>query len=141
MMINDDDDDVFESPSNHLPGLLQSGEMDFAMLLARVKKNANPHFCHLYKRKIQELLHGGVHALFDFRETGVDVLLQVVMVWDDGTGIMGKNPCRTCVYGICVYGFARTRCSAQRFSIACTQLFRTVCRFSVGARLSYQGIL
>ena len=60
-----------------LLGLLQSGEMDFAMLLARVKKSANPHFCHLYKRKIQELLHGGVHALFDFRETGVDVLLQV----------------------------------------------------------------
>ena len=58
--------------------LLQTGEMEFRTLLAKVKRISTPQFCYLYKKKMKEILQGGVHALFDFRETGVEALLQVI---------------------------------------------------------------
>ena len=64
-----------------LLALLQTGEMDFRTLLAKVKANSNQQLCFLYKRKMKEILQGGVHALFDFRETGIEALLQV---WSGG---------------------------------------------------------
>ena len=51
--------------------------MEFATLMAKVKKVSTPQFVHLFGRKMKEMLQGGVHALFDFRENGIDVLLQV----------------------------------------------------------------
>ena len=60
-----------------LLSLLQTGEMEFETLLSKIKKISTPQFCHLYKRRMTDILRGGVHSLFDFRETGVEALLQV----------------------------------------------------------------